>query len=137
MAWAINDSYPYQDTLGDLIPIFSEPYPIGFFQQNDSINDGYPYVMTNKSLIKVLKEPLPTGFFTISEGEYPKFAGLNLLDTGAFCRASNLEKIVIPESVKYIGETAFRYTKIKEVTISKDCTYYPTSFPEGCKIKNY
>lgn len=50
---------------------------------------------------------------------------------------TNLGKVVIPESCKYIGVTAFRHTKLKEVTMAKDCIYFDTSFPDGCEIKFY
>lgn len=56
---------------------------------------------------------------------------------GAFANASELTQISIPPSVKYIGEEAFKYTKLKSVTIASDCTYFDTSFPEGCEIKFY
>lgn len=56
---------------------------------------------------------------------------------GAFANASELTQVSISQSVKYIGEEAFRHTKLKSVTIASDCTYFDTSFPEGCEIKFY
>lgn len=56
---------------------------------------------------------------------------------GAFAHAKKLRKASIPESVKYIGEYAFRGTSLKNVTIAADCEYYCTSFPDGCTIKFY
>ena len=56
---------------------------------------------------------------------------------GAFANAVNLVKIVIPKSVKFIGENAFRNTALSSVKISSDCVYSQESFPDGCKIEFY
>jgi hypothetical protein len=56
---------------------------------------------------------------------------------GAFANASNLTQVSIPQSVKYIGREAFRNTKLKNVRIASDCTYYSTSFPAGCVVNFY
>lgn len=132
MAWVIDSGYPYQDTVSNsLIAVYSEPFPTGIF----TINNDYPKYL-GRALVDVVSEPYPTGIFFV-DNDYPKYLGLNLIDTGAFCWAINLEKVVIPESVKYIGITAFRNTALTEVTIAPDCVYYPTSFPDGCKINFY
>lgn len=57
--------------------------------------------------------------------------------TGAFMYAANLAYVNIPESVVLIGRNAFTNTSLTDVRISRDCTYYPTSFPEGCHIWYY
>ena len=105
MAWIIDNSYPFQDTVGTQMEVFSEPYP--------------------------------AGLMTVNNGEYPRFTHLNTIQMGAFCYAVNLRKVTIPKSVKYIGRYAFRNTALTEVTIASDCTYYPTSFPDNCKINYY
>lgn len=51
--------------------------------------------------------------------------------------AADLEYVSIPESVKFIGQNAFTNTSLKSVRISRDCVFYPTSFPEGCQISYY
>lgn len=56
---------------------------------------------------------------------------------GAFMNASNLQTVYIPRTCKKIGEWAFRNTALKKVCIAADCTYYPTSFPDGCEIEFY
>lgn len=56
---------------------------------------------------------------------------------GAFMYDTELEYISIPESVKSIGKYAFTYTALTKVRIARDCTYYPTSFPDGCEIWYY
>lgn len=58
-------------------------------------------------------------------------------DLGAFANATKLKKVYIPKTVKKIGEFAFRNTKLKSVTIAKDCEYYSTSFPDNCVVKFY
>ena len=53
---------------------------------------------------------------------------------GAFKYASELSRVHIPDSVKMIGEEAFRYTALKRVSIADDCECSPTSFPEHCVV---
>lgn len=160
MAWVIKDSYPYLDTIGEQIEIPSYPSPYGVmtmaadeypsysFLEPLEISEPTPYsVMTisngeypkysHLNLIPYIQEPYPIAVSIIRNDEYPHYAHLNPMDTGAFCWAANLEKVVIPESCKYIGVTAFRHTKLKEATIAKDCVYFDTSFPEDCEIKFY
>lgn len=57
--------------------------------------------------------------------------------TGAFYGCSQLATAHIPKSVKRIGEYAFAGTALTKVKIASDCTYYPTSFPDGCEIEFY
>ena len=59
------------------------------------------------------------------------------LISGAFANSINLKKIVIPQSVKFIGENAFKNTSLSSVKISSDCIYSSESFPDGCKIEFY
>ena len=84
--------------------------------------------------------PYPYGkWYRDSNGEL-RTRGLPeiLVDTqGAFNECPNLIYVKIPESVKSIGRYAFRDTNLKSVKIANDCTYYPTSFPIGCKIYFY
>lgn len=134
MSYVISNSYPYLEELGTLINTLSAPYPKGIWQQNNS----YPYLPVDANdVVEVLLEPLPQGIYNQKKGEYPRFGSLELIRLGAFTYASNLEEVVIPESVKYIGEWAFRFTKLKEVTIASDCQYFDTSFPEGCVVHFY
>jgi hypothetical protein len=131
--FTISNSYPYLIGEDKLIEVLNEPYP--YIIMNVSKGEYPKYSFLN--LIPYIKEPYPIAVPIIKENEYPYYAHLNPIDTGAFCWATNLEKVVIPESCKYIGVTAFRHTKLKEVTIAKDCVYFDTSFPEGCEIKFY
>lgn len=56
---------------------------------------------------------------------------------GAFYNAIDLQSIVIPKTVRVIGEYAFRNTALKEVTISSGCAYSETSFPDDCVVNFY
>lgn len=56
---------------------------------------------------------------------------------GAFANCKSLDTAHIPESVKSIGQYAFRSTALESVTIASDCTYSATSFPEDCEIEFY
>lgn len=68
----------------------------------------------------------------------PIFTEMPVCDEiGAFANAINLKKAIIPPSVKKIGRFSFANTQLTEVTISKKCTYYDTSFPKNCKISFY
>lgn len=62
---------------------------------------------------------------------------VDAVDFGAFANAGNLVEVSIPRSVKKIGRQSFKNTKLKSVMIASDCTYYPTSFPQGCTINFY
>ena len=131
------DSYPVLENELSMLEIPAIPFPYKVFRQNENINNRYPYIKDSNEYLSVLKSPFPQTIFIQSKNEYPKFYHLKPIDTGAFCYASNLETVKIPKSVKYIGETAFRHTALTEVTIAADCEYYPTSFPDGCKINFY
>ena len=90
---------------------------------------------------KAFQEPLPKSVWR-TDNQYENGYPFNMLmpeipANGAFANASELTQVSIPQSVKYIGEEAFRHTKLKSVTIASDCTYFDTSFPEGCEIKFY
>lgn len=56
---------------------------------------------------------------------------------GSFMYCANLSYVEIPHSCKSIGRYAFAGTALKKVKIARDCTYYDTSFPEGCEIEYY
>ncbi|MCR5601334.1 MAG: leucine-rich repeat domain-containing protein, partial [Ruminococcus sp.] len=56
---------------------------------------------------------------------------------GAFMNATDLAYVSIPESVELIGRNAFTNTSLTKVRISRDCVFYPTSFPANCDIWYY
>ena len=85
----------------------------------------------------VMTEPFPPGWWYMGSGSLTHTALPTGLKTGAFCGCTDLRQVNIPESVKSIGEFAFAGTALRSVRIASDCTYYPTSFPEGCVITHY
>lgn len=126
----------WQIVNNELIPIgcsepahFVNPTPIGLWGVIDNT-----LTPTGYAKPKGFVNPTPISMWSVQNGvltngaEPPKW--------GAFIN-SNLSRVTIPRSVKEIGEFTFYNTKLKTVTISKDCKYYPTSFPDGCKINFY
>lgn len=130
MAWIIGNSYPYQDSLGKQIDVFEEPFPVSIFVQPTGEYPRYSW----ENLIDIITEPYPEGLYIQKDSDYPKYLNLQLMDMGTCCWATNLSKAVLPNSVKSIGVTAFRYTSLKEITLPYDCTYYKTSFPDDCSV---
>jgi|GEM_PF-4471163 len=86
---------------------------------------------------KSMQEPFPLSLWRVDGGQLTTASMQELELTGAFANATELRTVVIPPSVKHIGRFAFRNTKLKEVTVAKDCKFYPTSFPEGCTVNFY
>ena len=69
---------------------------------------------------------------------YPQMKNVRFsLFFGAFANDTNLTKVVIPKSVTFIGENAFRNTALSSVKISSDCVYSQESFPDGCNVDFY
>lgn len=133
MAWVIKDSYPYQDTLDKPIEVLIEPAPHTVMTLAENEYPSYSFLEP----LEVPENPVPYSLMVQKKGEYPKYSYLNLIDIGAFANTVNLRYIRIPETVKRIGEYAFRNTALTSVTIARDCEYYPTSFPDGCVINFY
>ena len=127
----------WQIVNNELVPIdcskpkgIVNPTPIGLWSITDNI-----LTPTGYTKPKGFVNPTPISMWGVQDGvltngapEPPKW--------GAFVN-SNLPRITIPRTVTEIGEFAFFNTKLKTVTISKNCKYYSTSFPEGCKINFY
>ncbi len=98
---------------------------------------------TNENFIecpeKSMDKPYPHALWRIeADNEYPTNKLLIAPELlGAFANATNLQRVSIPKSVKRIGRYAFRNSQLKSVMIAKDCKFYDTSFPDGCKINFY
>jgi hypothetical protein len=60
-----------------------------------------------------------------------------LEESGAFYNAESLKYVKIPRTVTSIGIESFKGTKLKKVCISRNCKYYPSSFPSDCQIIFY
>lgn len=111
MSWYMGaDGYPTNDLFPELPEVaMNKPYPNALFRTDEQFNSGYPF---HKLMPEV---PL----------------------LGAFANAINLRTVRIPETVKKIGQYAFRNTQLTSVTVASDCEYYDTSFPDGCVINFY
>lgn len=108
--WIIKDGEITNDTF--LEPpenYMAKPYPYLIWRTDETVQSGVPF-----------HDLLPDKVYF-----------------GAFANAKNLTEISIPPSVKKIGEESFRNTKLKSVTIARDCSYYNTSFPDDCIINFY
>lgn len=81
------------------------------------------------------QQPYPAWLWRFVRGEleHPLLPGY-VDPQGAFKYASELTRVHIPDSVKQIGEEAFRYTALKRVSIADDCECSQTSFPENCVV---
>ena len=78
-----------------------------------------------------------TAFYTDGKN-YPQMKNVRYsLFIGAFANDTSLTKVVIPKSVKLIGDNAFRNTALSSVKISSDCVYSQESFPDGCNVDFY
>lgn len=113
MAWIIlNDELTNTDFLSTPDKPFRGDSPYTFWRVDENVNDGMPYVG--------LMIGVPV-----------------LAQDGAFKDATNLVKVRIPQSCTSIGRCAFKNTQLTKVTIASDCTYYNTSFPDGCVVNFY
>lgn len=104
--------------------------------KNQFIANGVKYpIFKNSSLDS--SNIVNTAFYTNGKN-YPHMKNVRYsLFLGAFTNDTSLAKVVIPKSVKFIGENAFRNTALSSVKISSDCVYSQESFPDGCKIEFY
>ena len=84
-----------------------------------------------------IQAPYPPFWWYVENGRLKTPALPAPAHTGAFYGCSQLATAHIPKSVKRIGEYAFAGTALTKVKIASDCTYYPTSFPDGCEIEFY
>ena len=126
----------WQIVNNELVPIdcsepahFVNPTPIGLWGVIDNT-----LTPTGYAKPKGFVNPTPISIWSIQNGVLTN--GAEPTKWGAFIN-SNLSRVNIPSSVKEIGEFTFYNTKLKTVTISKDCKYYLTSFPEDCKVNFY
>lgn len=111
ISWLIGENgYPINTEFIDAPEkAMNKPYPLAMWRIEDDVNKKFPF---NELLLNV-----------------------DLL--GTFANVKDLQEISIPKSVKKIGKYSFTNTQLKSVMIAKDCEYYDTSFPKGCKINFY
>ena len=108
------------------------------YYQNQSMfltTDGYP-IFKGKNYLE--SSPIINTDFYADGKNYLQMKNVRFsLISGAFANDTSLSKVIIPKSVKFIGENAFRNTALSSVKISSDCVYSQESFPDGCKIEFY
>lgn len=85
----------------------------------------------------LMVEPYPPFWWYVDDGKLTNSYMADEVVQGAFANCTLLRKVEIPASVKYIGEYAFANTALTTVTIARDCTFFPTSFPLRCIIQYY
>ncbi len=108
------------------------------YYQNQSMfltTDGYP-IFKGKPYLE--SSPITNTDFYADGKNYLQMKNVRFsLISGAFANDTSLSKVIIPKSVKFIGENAFKNTSLSSVKISSDCIYSSESFPDGCKIEFY
>ena len=111
--------------------VINKPLSAWYITDNDTIDaDIIPTFMP-------WVEPYPMGVWYIDNNDKLEMTNYStIVKRGAFTNCETLTHVDIPDSVTKIGRYAFTNTGLTEVTISRNCTYYPTSFPNGCQI-NY
>lgn len=111
MAWYMGpDGFPTNGT-APAPDKFTKPYPKSYWRIEAGYNNGFPF-----------HELLPDIPHT----------------SGAFYQAKDLSRVHIPDTVKIIGDEAFKGTALKRVTIAADCEYNAeTSFPPDCVVRRY
>lgn len=90
----------------------------------------------NRNDNQMLTPPYPASFWYMDSNNKLSMALLpNEIPLGAFVGCKRLSTVILPESLTSIGEEAFAETALTNVTIPNDnCSYYLTSFPEGCVV---
>ena len=88
----------------------------------------------NRNDNQMLTYPYPASFWYMGSDNKLSLALLpDVIERGAFYK-STISEVIIPSSVKSIGAYSFSETKLTEVTLADDCTYYSTSFPPDCVV---
>lgn len=105
-------------------------------------NDGYPYCQNFKNIDKKLwSEPYPDYMWETNPEKNWGYPQLKMMDyaerLGAFANCPNLQVVVIPKTVKNIGEYTFIKSALTAATIARDCEFSETSFPPRCIINYY
>lgn len=117
-------------------PALEPNYPKLFW----SITDGNLSPATFKPQHSPALEPIYPKYFWSIISDPLDVVNAGLYDyepLGAFRNSTNLEFVKIPKSTKWLGENAFEYTALSEVTIAKDCIYYNNTFPDDCNVHNF
>lgn len=141
--WVLNLAENPPDIYNSTLPrtlhnAMEQPYPNIFWYVNQVGND-VTHSGETEPHSPCFTNPYPYVFWYINQArnDVTHSGELECQILGAFANATQLQRISIPKSVKYIGTEAFRNTQLTSVTIASDCTYFPTSFPDGCVVNFY
>lgn len=105
------------------------PFKLPFPQACWHMNEDETKVVIGPSVIRLIN-PYPLNFWYYDETTHsPEFVKPTL-EIGSFCYASNLKQVKFPRNIKKIGDYAFRFTDLDEVTLPIGCEYSDTSFPD-------
>lgn len=130
MSWIIENGELTNTEFIDM-PSFEVPYAAALWRvENGELTTG----LLPEPVEKALEKPYPAALWRLEDGRLTTGILPEEVQIGAFCHAAELRRVSIPDSVKKIGEFAFRNTALKSVKIAEDCEYYETSFPDGCEI---
>ena len=109
-------------------PFFISAVLLSNIQSNNELEHN------NKDWINDYMTPIyPNIFWIIENNNMERNQLFNYKFLGSFYN-SMLLNIVIPSTVRKIGERAFYNTQLSTVTIPTNCEYSKNSFPIGCKI---
>lgn len=125
-----NNGYP---SFSDSVDLDNTDF---YKNKNQFIANGVKYPIFKDSSLDS-SNIVNTAFYTDGKN-YPHMKNVRYsLFLGAFANDTSLTKVIIPKSVKFIGENAFRNTALSSVKISEDCDYGSESFPDGCNVDFY
>lgn len=126
-----NNGYP---SFSDSVDLDNTDF---YKNKNQFIANGVKYPIFKTSSLTDSVNIVNTAFYTDGKN-YPHMKNVRYsLFLGAFANDTSLANVVIPKSVRFIGDNAFKNTALSSVKISSDCVYSQESFPDGCKIEFY
>lgn len=131
--WKLEDDIFTHDDLPSMIPQLVQPYPPGVWWID---NNTFEQILL-PTMIPQLVQPYPPGIWYIEDDTFKNLLMADNLKMGAFHNCTSLTNATIPRSVLNIGEYSFDSTLLTNVTISQNCTYESTSFPENCIVSFY
>jgi hypothetical protein len=139
-----NTGYPSFDNLPSVedIPFQVAPYPRMIPQLVSDKNTGYPSFSGLLSIENIPTQVAPFPKMITTAGDINYDQGYPTLrrdepNFGAFSNIPTLEKITIPQTVKYIADYVFYNTALLEVKIARDCVFFEHTFPSDCVISYY
>lgn len=106
---------------------------VWYLDGNELTNEYLPSPVTGT----LMQDPYPPFWWYVEDERLQNRFLAEPSAQGAFYDCTQLKKVEIPETVKYIGEYAFANTALTTVKIARDCTFFPTSFPPRCIIQYY